>query len=278
MKILVILFGGTGNLVLATPVFRCLKHAGHTVHLLLQRDYREVLAANPHIDACFDYDVSTLLVEKLQSEQYDHIVDLQNDDTSRYFIKTLGASAQRAPRHRWTKHLAEFRHAPGPPREHQADRYFAALRPLGIENDGAGLDHYIPAEAEVPFADIPTSHQLGYLALVISGAPTKRLPALQLEQFCTRLGHPVILLGDPRDAAAGDGLQRPDPGKIYNAIGKFSFHEQADLLRKAKLVVTHDHDLLQVAAALKRPVITVWGSTVPAQGRGPYYGEKYLQL
>ncbi|TCJ17668.1 glycosyl transferase [Flaviaesturariibacter flavus] len=275
MKILVILFGGTGNLVQATPVFRCLKRAGHTVHLLAVRAYRDALGTNPNIDAYFDYDVSPVLNEKLLAEAYDHIIDLQNNTTSHYLMKVLETRSLRAPRHRWTDHLMEFRHRPGPPREHTVDRYFEALRPLGIGNDGAGLDYFIPASEEVPYSDIPTSHQLGFLALVISGAPTNRLPMEQLAIFCTQLGHPIIVLGDPADAANGDTLQHLDPGKIYNACGKFSFHEQADLLRKAKLVVTHDHDLMQVAAALKRPVIAVWGSTVPAQGNGPYYGEAH---
>jgi heptosyltransferase-2 len=33
---------------------------------------------------------------------------------------------------------------------------------------------------------------------------------------------------------------------------------------------------MHVAAALKKPVIAVWGSTTPSLGMVPYYGKNYL--
>lgn len=43
-----------------------------------------------------------------------------------------------------------------------------------------------------------------------------------------------------------------DAIKIYNACGKFSFDESADLLRQAKLLVTCNAGWMQVGAALKK--------------------------
>jgi ADP-heptose:LPS heptosyltransferase len=276
MKALVIRFGAIGDLVLTTPVVRTLKRAGYTLHFLLLRQYREVLATNPYIDAFHDYDVSTYLNQKLRDEAFDVVIDLQNDDTSRYFTKALGVKTLYSPRRRWTSFLFKTVHRGGAPKQHQVDRHFAAVAALGIRNDGEGLDFFIAPADEVPYSDIPTSHQLGFLALVIGGsASTKRLPQEQLKAFCQQLQHPIILLGGPEDAARGEELHYLDPIKIYNACGKFSFAESADLLRKARLVVTHDTGLMHVAAALKKPIITVWGSTVPAQGMTPYYGEQH---
>jgi ADP-heptose:LPS heptosyltransferase len=34
---------------------------------------------------------------------------------------------------------------------------------------------------------------------------------------------------------------------------------------------------MHVAAAYKRPLISLWGNTVPAFGMYPYYGSKFLQ-
>ena len=64
-----------------------------------------------------------------------------------------------------------------------------------------------------------------------------------------------------------------DDVKVYNACGKFSLNESADLVRKSKLVVTNDTGLMHIAAAFKRPVISLWGNTVPSFGMYPYYGD-----
>ncbi|HEX8677744.1 MAG TPA: glycosyltransferase family 9 protein, partial [Segetibacter sp.] len=61
--------------------------------------------------------------------------------------------------------------------------------------------------------------------------------------------------------------------KIYNSCGKFNLNESADLVRRAKLIITHDTGLMHIAAAFKKPVISIWGNTVPSFGMGPYYGK-----
>jgi heptosyltransferase-2 len=86
------------------------------------------------------------------------------------------------------------------------------------------------------------------------------------------MNHPVILLGGPEDKAAGDEIASIDTVKVYNACGKFKLNESADLVRKAKLVITHDTGLMHIAAAYKKRIISLWGNTVPAFGMTPYYG------
>ena len=91
------------------------------------------------------------------------------------------------------------------------------------------------------------------------------------------LQHPLILLGGPEDAAMGEQLAAIDPIRIYNACGKFNLNESAGLVRQAKLIVTHDTGLMHIASAFRRPIISVWGNTVPEFGMYPYYGANYLR-
>jgi ADP-heptose:LPS heptosyltransferase len=148
---------------------------------------------------------------------------------------------------------------------------------FGVRNDGAGLDYFIPAEEDLKPQDIPTSHQAGYIGLVIGAAhPTKRLPLHKLEKLCREARQPLILLGGPEDADTARHLAAIDPVKIYNACGQYSINESAGLVRQAKMIVTHDTGLMHIAAAFKRPVVSVWGNTVPEFGMYPYYGKNYL--
>ena len=85
--------------------------------------------------------------------------------------------------------------------------------------------------------------------------------------------HPIILLGGKEDITNGNEIAAVDRVKIYNACGKFKLNESADLVRKAKLVITNDTGLMHIAAAFKRPIISIWGNTVPDFGMYPYYGD-----
>jgi ADP-heptose:LPS heptosyltransferase len=66
-------------------------------------------------------------------------------------------------------------------------------------------------------------------------------------------------LGGPEDKANGDEIASVDDIKIYNACGKFNINESADLVRKAKVIISHDTGLMHIAAAFKKPIISVWG-------------------
>jgi heptosyltransferase-2 len=139
---------------------------------------------------------------------------------------------------------------------------------------GQGLIILLPAHEEIKKQDIPASHSAGYIACVIGGAHgTKRWPVHKWKEFCQKMDHPVILLGNNDDVANGNEIAAIDPVKIYNACGKFRLNESADLVRKAKIVITNDTGLMHIAAAFKRPIISLWGNTVPSFGMTPYYGD-----
>lgn len=164
------------------------------------------------------------------------------------------------------------------PKEHIVDRYMKTLEHFNVVNDGRGLDYFIPEKDVVPMEDLPMSHHAGFIGIVIGAAHnTKKLPLHKLIELCKNINHPVVLLGGPEDSYNGQQIASNDPVKIYNACGKFKLNESADLVRKAKLIITHDTGLMHVAAAFKKPVISVWGNTVPAFGMTPYYGKFEVQ-
>lgn len=277
MKILIIRFSSIGDIVLTTPVIRCIKQQvpSAELHYLTKSSFRTILEHNPYIDHLHLLeDNLDVAISNLQHYQFDYIIDLHHNLRSMRVKRGLQAKAFAFNKLNIEKWLLTALKINRLPAVHIVDRYLATAAPLGVKNDGRGLDYFIGPEEYTRPEDLPATHRAGYIAVVIGAAlPTKKLPIDKLKDLCHRIQHPMILLGGPEDAADGDIISRIDPAKIYNACGRFKLNESADLVRMAKLVVTHDTGLMHVAAAFRRPIISLWGNTVPAFGMTPYYPE-----
>lgn len=279
MKVLVIRFSSIGDIVLTTPVIRCLKQQlpDVTVHYLTKKSFRGLVDTNPYVDKVHVLgDDWEGMIAELQAEQFDLVVDLHKNlrtlRVKRALKKVKSVSFPKLNIEKWL--LTSFLKINRLPKEHIVDRYLQTIAHLGVRNDGRGLDYFIPEQDEVDAGDLPMSHQAGYIGVVIGAAlNTKKLPVEKLKELCRLINRPVVLLGGPEDREDGDEIAAVDRVKIYNACGKFKLNESACLVRNAKLIVTHDTGLMHIAAAFKKPVVSVWGNTVPDFGMTPYYGD-----
>lgn len=285
MKVLFIRFSSIGDIVLTTPVVRCVKQQlpGVEVHYLTKVTFKSVLEGNKYIDHLHWLDKTNYieLIEALKSQKYDYIFDLHHNLRSLRFKQKIRASNTKIysfPKLNIQKWLLTNFKINMMPDKSIVERYFETVRPLGVKNDGQGLDYLLPESVQVTNKDIPMSHWAGYVACVIGGSYfTKRLPAEQWKKFCEMTPYPVMLLGGPEDKAMGEEIAALDPIKIYNSCGKFSINESAALVGFSKVVVSNDTGLMHAAAAYKKPVISLWGNTSPEMGMFPYYGYNNLQ-
>ncbi|HRB39005.1 MAG TPA: glycosyl transferase, partial [Bacteroidia bacterium] len=81
-RVLVIRFSSIGDIVLTTPVLRCIKKQlpNAEVHFLTKRDFSDVLANNPYIDNTFYVDNNLPeIIRQLKMVGYDYIVDLHHN-------------------------------------------------------------------------------------------------------------------------------------------------------------------------------------------------------
>lgn len=259
---------------------RCLKKQVATadLHFLTKKSFAKTVEASPYIDKIhYLEDNLDAVIEALKSEDFDYVIDLHHNLRSAKVKRALQKKAFSFPKLNWQKWLLTTFKMNRMPDQHIVDRYLETVASFGVQNDGAGLDYFIGAADAVKESDIPTSHLAGYIGLVIGAAHnTKKYPLHKLEEFCKNIQHPVIVMGGKDDAAIGQQLAAIDPFKIYNSCGKFNLNESADLVRRAKMIVTNDTGLMHIAAAFKRPIISLWGNTVPAFGMYPYYGKNFL--
>jgi ADP-heptose:LPS heptosyltransferase len=249
------------------------------IHFLVRSSFKSAVINNPYITKLHllqqDFNKT---IEALKEERFDYVIDLQRNLRSLLLKNALKLPSFSFKKLNFRKLIfTKLKLNIMPKQLHVVDRYLKTVSLFGVYNDGAGLDYFIAPEEEVQQSDIPASHHAGYISIVIGASfYTKKLPVYKLQELCSKIDHPIVLLGGPEDAAEGDEIKKVDSVKIYNACGKFSINESADLLRKSKLVIAHDAGLMHIAAALKKQVIAVWGSTTPSFGMYPYYGANFL--
>ena len=275
MKFLIVRFSSIGDIVLTTPVVRCLKKQAVTaeVHYLTKKAFLPVLAANPYIDKIhtLDNDLDAV-INKLQDEDFDYVIDLHHNLRTLRVKRALDKQSFSFNKLNIQKWLLTSFKINRMPDVHIVDRYLDTLKSFNIKNDGQGLDYFIPEKDQVKEDDIPASHHAGYIGVVIGAAlNTKKYPLHKLKELCSIIDHPIILLGGKEDREEGDAIAALDPVKIYNACGKFNINESADLVRRAKLIISNDTGLMHIASAFRKPVISIWGNTVPEFGMYPYY-------
>ncbi|MEZ5013049.1 MAG: glycosyltransferase family 9 protein [Chitinophagales bacterium] len=276
-KILIIRFSSIGDIVLTTPVMRCLKkHMPHvSIHYATKKQYAALLESNPYVDKVHVFEDKKLpaLTDALEKEKFDLILDLHNNLRTFLLTSNLNIPCRKFNKLNFRKWLAVKLHWNTLPDLHIVDRYLATLSDFGIHNDGAGLDHFIPQNERVDTASFPFGNTK-YAALVIGALhATKKLPQHKLIALCNNIPTPIVLVGGPEDASAGDAIVAASTNKkIYNACGKYSLHGSASVIEQSDIVYTHDTGMMHIAAACKKNIISFWGNTIPAFGMYPYYG------
>ncbi|MCW3083409.1 MAG: glycosyl transferase [Bacteroidetes bacterium] len=282
-KFLIIRFSSIGDIVLTTPVVRCLKKhsADFEIHYLTKKSFKGILENNPYITKvhCIEKDVNEVIAD-LKKENFDFVFDLHNNLRSSQVKMKLGKPSAAFKKLNFKKWLLVNFKINKMPAVHVVDRYMQLLEPMGIKNDNKGLDYFIPEKDEINSNSLPASHQnarlndavgQGYIGFVIGAKHfTKQLPVEKIISICKKLNQPIILLGGKEDAARGAEIENAVGTNIYNACGIYNLNQSASIIKNATKIITHDTGLMHIAAAFKKEIISVWGNTVPAFGFTPY--------
>ena len=274
MKILVIRFSSIGDIILASPVVRCLKQQlpSAEVHFLTKDVFRDLVSHSPYISKVhlIDDDLGAAM-QQLRTERFDLIIDLHHNLRTARVKRALGITARSFPKLNFEKWLlVNFKHD-RLPRLHIVDRYMSTVAHLGVANDGQGLDLFIPQEMEVALGSLPETHRAGYIALCIGGGhATKRLPPHKLVELAKQLQGPIVIVGGNDDKPIAARIATEVGARAFDATGKYDLLGSASLVKQARSVITHDSGAMHVAAAFKKNVVSVWGNTVPLFGMGPY--------
>ncbi len=270
MKILVLRFSSIGDIVLTTPVVRCLKTQKPEceVHYATKKQYKGLLSNNPYIDKIHLLEGSMLdLIQKLKKENFDLIIDLHNNLRTVNIWSQLRVKRYKFDKLNWEKWLMVRLKINVLPYMHIVDRYMDTISQLGVENDGQGLDYFIPEGTNVDQFELPEQYSVYALGAQHN---TKKLPFLKQVELCQKVKTTLVLIGGKEDIEAGEKLSRAC-GNVIDLCGKLNIDQSAMIMKHAQKVIAHDTGMMHIAAALRKPIVSIWGNTIPEFGMTPYY-------
>ncbi len=266
MRILVIRFSSIGDIVNTSAVLRCVRakwpdaHIGFATKLAFSSLVQNNVAVNMvhALDADFDAFLTNIKVQN-----YTHVIDLHNNLRSRKLtFKLPNVAVLRFAKWNMRKWLRVNFKWNTLPMVHINTRYFDALAKWGVVYDGAGLDFEMAPDVVLPM-QLPAD----FVALVIGGSyATKRMPLPMLRQLLQLINMPIVVIGGLQDVAVANVLEMD--GAI-NTCGKLSLQQSALVIAQAHAVISNDTGMMHIAAALRKKLLSVWGSTVREFGFFP---------
>ncbi|MDR0801601.1 glycosyltransferase family 9 protein [Fluviicola sp.] len=273
MKILVVRFSSIGDVVLTTPVVRCLKEQlGSEIHYITKQAFKPVLEQNPYIDRIITIQKSVdEVIDLLKQEQYDYVVDLHHNVRTLRLKRALKVKSVAFPKKNFSKLLLTTFKINHMPKVHVVDRYFEAVQMLGVKNDRKPCDLYLSESDSVDLK----AYQLveKQFTAVAMGAQfaTKQMPLSLMGKVLEKVEEPIVLLGGPTDSERAVELTvLLENQKVIDLCGQLSLRQSAFMTKICSKLLTGDTGLMHIASCFETPVISVWGNTVPDFGMYTY--------
>lgn len=292
MRILILKPSSLGDVIQALPVLRLLKryHPDSSIYWWLAAELFPLLEGDPDLAGLFPFhrrgwqapSYWMRLLKELQQMrqlQFDLVIDLQSLARSALISwfaggkLTLGLDDPREG--------AQAFYDIAIPRPsfhtHAVDWYLATLKALQVPVDDEFV--WLPRRAAV-VETLQTQWQ-------VNGSPwvaihpgarwlNKRWPddhyAATVKELAERTRDlRFVVLGGGSDAALGRQIAQAAPRRCLDLTGKTSIPEMIEWVRLSELMITNDTGPMHVAAALRRPLIALFGPTEPRR-TGPYHG------
>ena len=300
MKILILKPSSLGDVVHALPVLRLLKlHLPDSeIFWWLESSLVPLLADDPDLSGIFSFrrkswstlsDWMELLecVRDMRQERFDLAIDLQGLARSGLFTWLANAETSIGldnPREgaregaRLYYDVLTPRCAPG---THAVDRYLAVLPQLGVpvHDQFQWLPERPEIAAQVHEKWKPDSARW---IVLLPGARwnNKRWP---MENFAGVVqilskSEPDVkfaILGSKADGVLGKFISAANPERCLDLTGQTSLLEMTEWLRLSELVITNDTGPMHIAAALRKPIVALFGPTDPS-ATGPYGQQKQV--
>jgi lipopolysaccharide heptosyltransferase II len=286
-KFLIIRFSSIGDIILTTPLVRCLraKYPACRIDFLVKKEFSVVLSQNPHITNIITFDKKagkgelSRIRKEVKQINYSHIIDIQRNIRS--IIISFGSGAIISS---FSKKLLErdllirFRKNFYKEIKPVYLRYFESVAALGVVYDGKGTEVFPPSNKANKVGELLEMNLVNKVIPILVVAPgahwenkrwTTEGYAAAADIFCMKTGAYALLIGGDGDVEICCRVQSLMITPALNLAGKLGLMGSAALIAKAAIVLTNDTGMLHLAQAMKTPVVAVYGPTTRELGFFP---------
>jgi len=294
-KILIIRLSSIGDIVLSTHLIRLLRNHFPSAELdfICFSEYQEILNKNKrlsklhiilksYLKSSSDKELNDFFKNN-EINNYDIIIDLHKNKYSKKIINLsiknsskISTKIYKIKKLRLHKLSLVFFKKPLKNDFQIPDIYLETVREIGIQDDGMGLEIWLPDENE--YLTVPKKIAENHVP-IIAIAPgaahyTKRYPKEKflnvMNMLSKNYGAKLILLGGTNDTELCEYLEKSIDTKIDNYCGKTSLAHTTELINNCDLLITNDTGIMHIAAARQVPIVAIFGSSVKELGFTPF--------
>ncbi len=294
LKILILKPSSLGDVIHALPVLRLLKlHWPRSeVFWWIESGLAPLLEDDPDITGTFRFQRKRWAsprrwpevgssIKAMRRERFDIALDLQGLARSALFTWLANAGLSIGLDNPWEGAREGARAAydlvptRAPGGTHAVDRYLAVLPLLNVPVHDRF--QWLPDRPETAIRVREKWNPAGkrWIALLPGARWTNKRWPLEYFNELTRLllgASPelnIAILGGADDSALGTAIAAVNRDRCLDLTGRTSLPEMIEWLRLSELVITNDTGPMHAAAALRKPVIALFGPTNPDR-TGPY--------
>jgi len=271
-KILIVRLSSLGDVLLATPLVRTLVHKYKAnVDFVVRDEYKDILKLNPNIKKLYLFtrnrEEVRILGEQIRKENFDIIIDLQNNLRTLSLLKGVKGKVYRFRKRSFQKLLlVKFKKNKLTELPQIPVRYASTLPDLRLDKDGCEI-----------FTDNNPSSLFQEGKKYIGIAPgskhfTKMWPEeyfIQLASMLASDGYSIAIFGGLDDREICNKISLAVPFSLDLSNNNEILQTSADM-KKCEAIVCNDSGLMHTAGASGVHVLAIFGSTVKEFGFTPY--------
>ncbi len=282
-RILVVLPNWFGETLFATPFLRALREQKPEFFLAVlgRPQTHEVLLGNPFIDVLLAFDEAGRhhgligkyrLIRQLREQKFDTVFILRRSLSRTFLMACAGIPTRIGFSNGKSGWLLNWCVKPPQGRMHKSHTYQPLLEAVGLTAAQSSTYDYTVTELErIEAAALLNQHRLkSGFALLHIGAnwfhkrwPLERFAALA-DQLIEKQSMQVAITGGPDEVKDAETVQQSMRNPAVMLAGKTSLRQLAACCERAGVMVANDTGVLHIAAALKKPVVALFGPTDPA--------------
>ena len=284
-KILIIKWGGMGDIILATSIMQdiYMSFPKSKIHLNTLPQWKSLFTKDQRFEKIWGTKKSQEIgffkhlyswIKEIKSENYDLIIDLQTNDRTRIYLTILKILKQ-CPKYLIGNH-AVFPYSILPKRIKEIEHPFHLLQrtinTIGLESKTIFPKLYITKEEDKFALDILKKNNLykkKYVIFICGSSSNGKLKRWGAQNFVklsklirSYLDLKIVLIGGPDDISECELISSMDK-RIVNLCNKTELKVLPKIFKNAKFIIGNDTGTSHLVATTKTPMIEMFGPTDP---------------